>query len=152
MATGNASLLNDPVAQELLASRIPAHLSYVWSDGTPRVVPIWFHWTGAEIVMGTPLNAPKTICLSDGDAVAVAIDSNDWPYHALMVRGVARVTRQTGVVAEYALAADRYFGEEQGHAWVAQFPADVPMVRIAVVPQHVTILDFESRFPSAISN
>lgn len=151
MATGDASLLDDPVAKELLSSRIPAHLSYVWSDGSPRVVPIWFHWTGSEIVMGTPANAPKTVCLSDGDAVAVAVDSHDWPYHALIARGAARVTRQTGVVPEYALAAERYFGEEQGRAWVAQFPADVAMVRIAVRPQHVTILDFETRFPSAIS-
>src|SRR5690242_20850613 len=37
MATGDASLLIDPVAKELLSSRIPAHLSYVWSDGSPRV-------------------------------------------------------------------------------------------------------------------
>ena len=152
MATGDASLLDDAVAKELLSSRIPAHLAYDWPDGTPRVVPIWFHWTGSEIVMGTPANAPKTAALSDGDAVAIAIDGNDWPYHALVVRGIARVTRQKGVVAEYALAADRYFGEEQGHAWVAQFPEDVQMVRIAVRPEHVTILDFETRFPSAISN
>jgi len=151
MATGDASLLNDPVAKELLSSRLPAHLAYVRSDGTPRVVPIWFHWTGTEIVMGTPPNAPKTACLSDGDAVALTIDGHEWPYHAVIVRGVAQVTQQSGVVAEYALAADRYFGEEQGQAWVAQFPEDVPMVRIAVRPEHVTILDFETRFPSAIS-
>jgi hypothetical protein len=151
MATGDASLLNDPVATELLSSRIPARLAYAWSDGTPRVVPIWFHWTGSEIVMGTPANAPKTAALADGDAVAVAIDANEWPYHALVVRGVARVTSQAGVVSEYAMAADRYFGEEQGRAWVAQFPENVPMVRIAVRPEHVTILDFETRFPSAIS-
>jgi hypothetical protein len=152
MATGDMSLLDDPVARELLASAIPAHLSYVWSDGTPRVVPIWFHWIGDEIVMGSPANAPKTAALRDGDPVAVAIDTNDWPYHALVVRGVANVKRQAGVVSEYALAAVRYFGDEQGRAWVAQFPEDVPMVRVAVRPQHVTILDFETRFPSAISS
>src|SRR5262245_7629732 len=152
MATGDASALDDPVAKELLSSAIPAHLAYVWPDGTPRVVPIWFHWTGTEIVMGTPANAPKTVALSDGDPVAVAIDSHGWPYHSLVVRGVARVRRQAGVVAEYALAADRYFGTEQGQAWVAQFPDDVPMVRIAVRPEQVCILDFETRFPSAISS
>jgi nitroimidazol reductase NimA-like FMN-containing flavoprotein (pyridoxamine 5'-phosphate oxidase superfamily) len=152
MATGDASLLDDPVAKELLSSTVPAHLSYAWRDGTPRVVPIWFHWTGTELVMGTPANAPKTSALSEGDSVAVAIDTDAWPYHSLVVRGVAHVTRQTGVVAEYALAAQRYFGTEQGNAWVAQFPEDVPMVRIAVRPEHVCILDFESRFPSAISS
>jgi hypothetical protein len=124
----------------------------VWADGTPRVVPIWFHWTGKEIVMGSPANAPKAAALTTGDSVAVAIDANDWPYHALVVRGVAEVTRQAGVIEEYALAAARYFGDEEGRAWVAQFPADIPMVRVAVRPEHVTILDFETRFPSAISS
>jgi hypothetical protein len=152
MATGDASLLDDPVAKELLGSRLPAHLAYVWADGTPRVVPIWFHWTGNEIVMGSPANAPKAAALTSGDSVAVSIDGHDWPYHALVVRGVAQVTRHAGVVAEYALAAARYFGDEQGRAWVAQFPEDIPMVRVAVRPAHVTILDFETRFPSAISS
>jgi hypothetical protein len=151
MATGDASLLDDPVATELLASRLPAHLAYSWGDGTPRVVPIWFHWTGTEIVMASPANAPKAVALADGDAVAVAIDASDWPYHALVVRGVARVTREVGVVEEYESAASRYFGEEQGRAWVNQLPEDIPMVRVAVRPEHVTILDFETRFPSAIS-
>jgi nitroimidazol reductase NimA-like FMN-containing flavoprotein (pyridoxamine 5'-phosphate oxidase superfamily) len=151
MTTGDASLLDDPVAKELLASRIPARLAYVWTDGTPRVVPIWFHWTGDEVVFGTPANAPKTTALSDGDRVAVTIDGNDWPYHSLVVRGPARVTRRQGVVEEYALAANRYFGEEQGNAWLAQLPDDIAMVRIAVRPEHVTILDFETRLPSAIS-
>ena len=32
---GDTKLLNDPVAQELLHSNIPARLAYVWQDGTP---------------------------------------------------------------------------------------------------------------------
>jgi hypothetical protein len=36
---GDVSCLADPIAQELLTSRIPARLAYTWSDGTPRVVP-----------------------------------------------------------------------------------------------------------------
>ena len=101
--------------------------------------------------MGTPPRAPKLTALKDGDRVAVTIDSNDWPYRALLVRGVARVSQVDGVAPEYAKAAIRYFGEEQGRAWVMQFPADMQMWRIAVRPDRVTILDFESRFPSALS-
>ena len=51
---GDLALLNEPLAQELLHATIPARLAYVWSDGTPRVVPIWFQWTGQEIVMCSP--------------------------------------------------------------------------------------------------
>jgi hypothetical protein len=48
---GNLELLQNPVAQELLHSKIPARLAYIWMDGTPRVVPIWFHWNGHALVM-----------------------------------------------------------------------------------------------------
>ena len=47
---GDLALLHHPVAQELLHSTNPARLAYSWHDGTPRVVPIWFHWTGQEVV------------------------------------------------------------------------------------------------------
>jgi hypothetical protein len=50
---GDLALLNDPVARELLHSTNLAKLAYVWTDGTPRVVPLWFAWTGEEVVLGT---------------------------------------------------------------------------------------------------
>ena len=56
---GEQDRLNDPVAQELLHSTNLARLAYTWRDGTPRVVPIWFHWDGEAIVLGSPPNAPK---------------------------------------------------------------------------------------------
>jgi nitroimidazol reductase NimA-like FMN-containing flavoprotein (pyridoxamine 5'-phosphate oxidase superfamily) len=51
--------LDDPIAKELLSSKIPARLGYVWPDGTPRVVPVWFHWNGTEFVIATMPKAPK---------------------------------------------------------------------------------------------
>jgi len=60
---GDLGLLRHPVAQELLASKIPARLAYVATDGTPRVIPIWFHWTGTAFVLGTPPKAPKVKAL-----------------------------------------------------------------------------------------
>ena len=72
MAKGGPELLQDPVAQELLASRIPARLAYVWTDGTPRVVSIWFHWDGTELVMGTLPGAPKLKALHTGDQIGRA--------------------------------------------------------------------------------
>jgi PPOX class probable F420-dependent enzyme len=144
-------LLRDPLAQELLQSRRPAHLSYTWKDGSPRTVPIWFHWDGDEIVFATPANAPKCRALHDGAPVAVSIDSESFPYHVLLVRGTASVRDVDGIVDEYARAAERYFGPEQGRAWLSQMPAGMQMVRIAVRPEHVTLLDFETRFPSALS-
>jgi PPOX class probable F420-dependent enzyme len=148
---GSVRLLDDPIAQELLRSTAPARLAYVWPDGTPRVVPIWFHWNGTEIVLGTPPTSPKVQALSRKSEVALTIDSNTWPYKVLQIRGTARVETVAGVVPEYALAAERYFGPEQGQAWVKQVGGMFSqMARIAVTPSWVAVLDFETRFPSAI--
>ena len=88
---GSIALLSDPVAQELLRSTSPARLAYVWPDGTPRVVPIWFHWNGKEIVLGTPANAPKVRALTPGAKVALSIDRDTWPSKVLQIRGTAQV-------------------------------------------------------------
>ena len=40
---GDIELLNDPVAQEMLQAPIPMRLAYIWTDGSPQVVPIGFH-------------------------------------------------------------------------------------------------------------
>jgi len=37
---GDLSMLNDPIAQELLNAPLPAHLAYTWTDGSPSVIPI----------------------------------------------------------------------------------------------------------------
>jgi translation initiation factor IF-1 len=149
---GRTQLLRDPVAQELLASRIPARLAYTWTDGTPRVVSIWFHWDGTDLVMGTLPGAPKLKALHTGDRVAITIDTNDPPHHILSIRGTAEVTESQGVVSEYAQAAVRYLGKEQGEAYVGSLPPAIRMGRIAVRPEQVVVLDFETRFPTAVSS
>jgi len=153
MKQGDIGLLQDPVAQELLASRIPARLAYNWLDGTPRVVPIWFHWDGKQIVLGSPPRAPKLRAIRQNPRVALTIDSNEWPSKVLLVRGTATVEMVGGVSPEYALSAVRYFGEEQGKAWLDGVKLMTSeMGRVAITPEWVGILDFESRFPSALSS
>ena len=148
---GDVALLEDPVAQELLGSGELARLAYSWLDGTPRVVPIWFHWTGEAITFGSPPKAPKLRALAQEPRVAVTIDASaGWPYRALLVRGDATVEVLDDVSDDYAAAAHRYFGDEQGDAWVEQLSGQ-PMARIAVTPTWVAVLDFETRFPSALS-
>ena len=148
---GPVELLQQPAAQELLVSKIPARLAYIATDGTPRVVPIWFHWTGKEFVLGTPSNAPKVKALAKNPRVALTIDDNTFPHKVLLVRGTARTEPVDGVVPEYAAAAERYFGPEQGRAWVGQIRMMVPqMTRISIQPEWVGLLDFQQRFPSAL--
>lgn len=149
---GDLNLLEHPAARELLQSKIPARFSYIWTDNTPRVVPIWFHWNGSEFVFGTPPRAPKLKALAKNSKVALTIDDNTFPHKVLLIRGTARVEMVDGVVPEYALAAERYFGSEQGKAWVKQLGAKGGgMARITVTPEWVGLLDFKTRFPSALT-
>jgi nitroimidazol reductase NimA-like FMN-containing flavoprotein (pyridoxamine 5'-phosphate oxidase superfamily) len=150
---GDLALLQDPASQELLHSKIPARLAYVWMDGTPRVIPIWFHWNGRELVMGTPPKAPKLKALAKNPKVSLTIDNNEFPHKVLLVRGTARLETVDGIVPEYAAAADRYFEPEQARAWLAQLRTRISsMVRVTITPEWVGLLDFKTRFPSAISS
>ena len=149
---GDLGLLENPVSKELLQSSIPARLAYVWTDGTPRVIPIWFHWNGRELVLATPPKAPKLRALAKNPRVSLTIDDNQFPHKVLLIRGTARLESVDGIVPEYAAAAERYFGREQGQAWVQQLRGMIPsMVRITITPEWVGLLDFQTRFPSALS-
>jgi len=148
---GGLNLLQQPVARDLLESRNPARLAYIWTDGTPRVVPIWFHWNGSDFVLASPPRAPKLKALARNPETSLTIDDNTFPYKVLLVRGRARLETMNGVVPEYAIAAERYFGREQGQAWVTQLGGMVSsMVRITIAPHWVGLLDFQTRFPSAL--
>ena len=146
---GSLELLADPVAEALLGSVNPARLAYTWIDGSPRVVPIWFHWTGDHFVLGSPPKAPKLRALAADPRVALTIDDNSWPHQVMLVRGRSSIELLDDVSPEYELAATRYFGPEQGPAWVSTLRGK-PMARIAITPDWVGILDFQTRFPSAL--
>ena len=150
---GDLSLLQHPASQELLHSKIPARLAYIALDGTPRVIPIWFHWNGSQIVMATPPKAPKLKSLKKNPKVSLTIDDNTFPHKVLLIRGTATLEPVEGIVPEYEMAAARYFDPKLAQAWLTQLRALISsMVRIVITPEWVGLLDFEQRFPSALSS
>lgn len=152
---GNLSLLNDPIAQQLLNSSIPAHLAYVWTDGTPRVVPIGFTWTGKELVTSSPSNAPKLLALKEGDKVAVTFDSYTPPFMVLYIRGIVHLCPCEEVVPEWCQAAERMMGKTGAEGFINMVDGMlkagvIGITRLSVEPVWVGILDFQTRFPSGI--
>ena len=157
---GHLGLLETPTARELRTSRIPARLAFVWPDGTPRVVPTWFHWTGREIVTVTYLAGPRAgirhpaariAALRANPAVALTIDTEDSPPRGLTIRGRAEITEVDGIAEEYLAAARRYLGDEAAAGILAEM--DQPgtrQARIAVRPAWVGVLDFTTRLPSVL--
>ena len=148
---GDVGLLREPIAQQLLQSKSPAHLAYTWRDGTPRVVPIGFHWNGQEIVLATATDAPKTKVLKNGSKVAVSIEHDSSPPKILLIRGTVRTDTVEGIAPEYAAMIHRTMSEEDGQALLAGATRLYPrMTRIFIHPDWVGILDFETRLPSAV--
>jgi hypothetical protein len=136
--------LSMPGARELLESTA-AHLAYVGNDGTPRVIPVGFFWTGDEFVISTATTAPKVAALSAHPEVALAIDAGNTPGGArsLSIRGRASVEIVDGVVPEYLAAARRSMDADAA----AEFERNVRrmyqrMARIAITPTWVHFYDF----------
>jgi hypothetical protein len=143
-------VMNDPLAQELLNSNIPARLAYTGLDGFPRAIPIGFLWDGTRFVIGTATNSPKMRALRANPKVALTIDTNTFPPHVLLARGAARVEIVDGVAPEYLEASKRYIAPEQWEAFEKQVRALYKQQgRITIVPQWAKLLDFETRLPSA---
>ena len=150
-AQGDVALLQDPVAQMLLQTRTGAHLAYTWRDGTPRQVPMGFHWNGHEIVIATAADSPKTKVLTTGANVAVTIEGDNAPPKVLLIRGTVRVDTVEGIAPEYAGMIRKAEGEERGDELLEQWAPLYPrMTRIFVRPEWVGVLDFETRAPSAV--
>ena len=71
-----SAVMNDPLAQELLGSAIPARMAYNGTDGYPRAIPIGFFWKDGRIVMCTASNAYKVKALAANPKVALTIDTD----------------------------------------------------------------------------
>lgn len=137
---GDLEALNDPVAQALLRSTIPSRLAYVGTDGLPRVVPVWSHWNGSQLIIGTFPSSGKVRALSEGDPVAISIDTDVFPYQALQLRGPVTLLRTSGLIPEYVLSAHRYLGAERARTFLERLH-NKDMVRITVNVEYAHLLN-----------
>lgn len=142
-------VLQSPVSHNvalLLESRIPARLAWVGGDGEPRVAPIWFSWTGEELVMSTFSGSRKTADLVDGTIVSVSIDTEAFPYRNLSVRGPIVVSQTEGLTQHYQDAAVRYLGPVTARRWL-DFVGSPDQVLIAMRPRTAVVSDMATESP-----
>jgi hypothetical protein len=123
----------------------------VRDDGEAGALPIWFIWTGDELVMASFAGAAKARALRAHPEMAITIDTESFPAEVLLLRGDATVTDVDGFVPEYVETLRRYMGEEGAAGFLGQFDEGATkMHRIAVRPTWVGVLDFETRFPGVL--
>ncbi|MDH2430342.1 pyridoxamine 5'-phosphate oxidase family protein [Sphaerisporangium sp. TRM90804] len=146
---GDVRLLDTPVARRLLAAPLVARLAYTGKDGTPRLIPVDFLWTGDELVVGAFAGTYKIRDLRARPDVAVTIDTADGPPQVLMLRGRVTLAEADGVLPEYAAMQRRGMGERAATAYLEAIDRPgLRMVRIGLRPAWVGVLDFQRRFPS----
>jgi Pyridoxamine 5'-phosphate oxidase len=159
LSQGDLRLLETDLAQELLRSSIPARLAFVATDGTPRVVPTWFEWNGAEIVMVTYVAGPnagirhpaaRLAALRANPAVALTIDTEEFPSQSLTIRGRAEINEVDGLAPEYVASAHRYLGNAAAEMLANMDQPGTVQARTVVRPTWVGLLDFATRLPSPL--
>lgn len=129
-------------AEEILRTATLARVAYDGIDGTPRVVPMGFLWTGAAVVVATHPTAPKFTALRARPRVALTIDTAT-PARSLLLRGDAEIEVVDGVVPEYLEAAAKSMrGEELAGFEAACRETYDRMARISIVPDWARFFDF----------
>jgi general stress protein 26 len=132
-------------ASGLLDSTTAGHLAYVAKDGTPRVIPVGFYWTGQQFVVSTAETAPKVEALSVNPDVALTVDASGTPEttRSLSVRGRVDIRIVDGVVEEYFAAARKSMDptafEQFAESCRKMYDR---MARIAITPQWARYYDY----------
>jgi Pyridoxamine 5'-phosphate oxidase len=146
-----AEVLDRPLSRELL-TRGMTRLAYVAKDGTPRAIPIAFVWNGTHVVMCTAKNAAKLPSLRRNPAVALTIDTDEFPPKILLIRGRAELDVVDGIPEEYLTANNaQSMTAEQRATWETEVRSLYDgMVRIVVTPNWAKLIDFETTLPSAV--
>ena len=140
-----SEIINDPVSQELLHSRVLARIAYIGLDGGPRVVPMGFLWNGSEIIVCTADTAPKVKALMKNPQVALTIDTDALSAKQLLIRGLADIEIVDGVPEEYIKMSAKALSPDQ----LKQFESQVRtmykrMARIKIRPTWARVYDFNA--------
>ena len=150
MTQANAAQLKAELdaGEEILRTATLARLAYDGVDGTPRVIPIGFLWTGQAVVVATHPTAPKFAALRARPRVELTIDTPS-PARSLLLRGEAEIEVVDGPVPEYLEAAAKSMeGEELTAFEEACRETYDRMARISIVPDWARYFDFGAgRFP-----
>jgi hypothetical protein len=134
--------------EEILCTATLARLAYNGVDGTPRVIPVGFLWTGQAVLVATHPTAPKFAALRARPRVALTIDTPS-PARSLLLRGEAEIEVLDGPVPEYLEAAAKSMEGEELAAFEEACRATYDrMARISIVPDWARYFDFGAgRFP-----
>src|SRR5215210_3345071 len=83
-------------------------LSTVRPDGTPHIVPIWFSWTGTEVLIATKPNAQKVRNLRANPSVMLALGEAEDDFDVGLLEGRAELVAEPAAVVLPASHVTKY--------------------------------------------
>jgi PPOX class probable F420-dependent enzyme len=112
-------------AERRLREDLIAWLTTVAADGTPRPVPVWFLWDGADsVLVYSKPDKPKLRNIERNPRVSLNLDGNGIGGDVVVLLGDARVSDDPPAheVPEYVV---KYAGRIAANAWTPEsFAAD----------------------------
>jgi len=110
----------DPAGRRLLSEPNIGNLGFLGLDGYPRVIPVWFKFTGDEIQVASPPDAYKCRALRADSRAAFTVSTPKTPYHVVSATGqvVVEAIEEPDRIAFVREIAERYLGPEGGARYV----------------------------------
>lgn len=113
----------DPRARTLLEQPIVGNLGFYGLDGFPRVIPVWFRFTGSSVEIASPPGAYKSRALEKDDRATLTVSTPVEPYVVVSVTGRARieVMEEARRIAAVREVARHYLGDAGGEGYVSRW-------------------------------
>jgi PPOX class probable F420-dependent enzyme len=123
-----------PRALERLGSDLMGWLTTTNPDGQPQSSPIWFLWTGDEVLIYSGKRAPRNGNVADRPLVAFNLNTDAVGADVLTMEGEARIESGYAPADRNPEYVAKYQGMLDDYGWTADYFAGEYPVAILVRP------------------
>lgn len=121
-------------ALERLETELIGWLTTMNPDGQPQSSPIWFVWTGEDVLIYSGKRAPRNGNIADRPRVAFNLNTNATGGDVVTMEGDARVDLTAPPANEDAAFVAKYSGRLAGNDWTPEYYAAEYPLPILVRP------------------
>lgn len=134
--------MSDADLDEFLAGPHLARLSTIDPDGTPHTMPVWYEWRNGEVLISTQSLQRKVANIRRDPRVTILVDSDEFPYRGVMIRGEATLDFDDAVGKRVSIF-ERYMGDrDRAEAYAQALAAKWQPVLVRVTPSKVISFDY----------
>jgi nitroimidazol reductase NimA-like FMN-containing flavoprotein (pyridoxamine 5'-phosphate oxidase superfamily) len=145
----SAASMSEKEIQEFISIPRLARIATV-ENGKPHLVPVWYFYDGANIIVSTPKGTKKTKNLRSNPNVSIIIDivdgrvgdlSNAANAKAVIIEGIAEL--QDDIDSLFARKTyERYAGKNALNNPQVQFSINLPRHMVVIKPTKIVSWDF----------